>query len=92
MKNIIPLLLIFSTAACGQNELSLVNKESGLRVIVIDKKFPLLKILIPGQGKGERGIEVEFPEHVTGVNTQTRNVERFYLITGWRLHIFVGNS
>ena len=81
MKNIIPFFLLFSVAACGQNELTLVNKKSGLRLIVIDKKFPLLKILIPGQAGDERGIEVEFPEHVTGVNTQTRNVERFYLIT-----------
>ena len=81
MKHIIPLFLFFTTAACRQNELSLVNNESGLRLIVIDKKFPLLKILIPGQAAGEQGIEVEFPEHVTGVNTQTRNVERFYLIT-----------
>ena len=81
MKNIIPFFLLFSVAACGQNELTLVNKKSGLRLIVIDKKFPLLKILIPGQARDERGIEVEFPEHVTGVNTQTRNVERFYLIT-----------
>jgi hypothetical protein len=48
---------------------------------MIDKKFPLLKILIPGQATDERGIEVEFPEHVTGVNTQTENVKRFYLIT-----------
>lgn len=81
MKNIIPFFLLFSVAACGQNELTLVNKKSGLRLIVIDKKFPLLKILIPGQARDERGIEVEFPEHVTGVNTQTRKVERFYLIT-----------
>lgn len=81
MKNIIPFFLLFSVAACGQNELTLVNKKSGLRLIVIDKKFPLLKILIPGQTRDERGIEVEFPEHVTGVNTQTRKVERFYLIT-----------
>ena len=81
MKHFIPFFFFISTVACRQNELSLVNNESGLRLIVIDKKFPLLKILIPGQAAGERGIEVEFPEHVTGVNTQTRNVERFYLIT-----------
>ena len=81
MKHFIPFFFFFSTVACRQNELSLVNNESGLRLIVIDKKFPLLKILIPGQAADERGIEVEFPEHVTGVNTQTRNVERFYLIT-----------
>lgn len=81
MKNIIPFFLLFSVAACGQNELTLVNKKSGLRLIVIDKKFPLLKILIPGQARDERGIEVEFPEHVTGVNTQTGSAERFYLIT-----------
>lgn len=66
MKNIIPFLLFVTTAACGQPELSLVNKESGLRLIVLDKKFPLLKILIPGQATDERGIEVELPEHVTG--------------------------
>jgi hypothetical protein len=81
MKSIIPFFLFFTTAACGQNDLTLVNKESGLRLIVVDKKFPLLKILIPGQTANERGIEVEFPEHITGVNTQTKNVERFYLIT-----------
>jgi hypothetical protein len=81
MKHIIPFLLLLGTAGCAQNELSLVNKESGLRLIVIDKKFPLLKILIPGQATDVRGIEVEFPEHVTGMNTQTRNVKQFYLIT-----------
>ena len=79
------LILFFFLAcgvqACAQSELTLTNHESGLRVMVINKNFPLLKILLPGQPASDRGIEVEFPEHVTGLNKQTNQLEHIYLVT-----------
>jgi len=72
--------------ACAQNKLSLTQPKSGLTLVVINKNFPLLKILLPGQSASERGIEVEFPEHVTGVNTLTSNVEHLYLVTRQNLN------
>lgn len=65
----------------AQTQLVLTQPKTGLKVIVINKDFPLLKILLPGQSIAERGIEVEFPEHVTGLNEQTRAVEHLYLVT-----------
>lgn len=82
---IVRLLLVFFLAcnlmACAQTELSITQPESGLKVIVTNKNFPLLKILLPGQSIAERGIEVEFPEHVTGLNTQNNQLEHLYLVT-----------
>jgi len=65
----------------AQKEITLTNPKTGLRVIVINKTYPLLKILLPGQSASERGIEVEFPEHVTGSNEKTNTNEHLYLVT-----------
>jgi hypothetical protein len=85
MRIIITSLLFFflacSLQACGQSGLSLTQPRSGVRLMVINKDFPLLKILLPGQPASDRGIEVEFPEHVTGLNKLTNNVEHVYLVT-----------
>ena len=54
---------------------------TGLRIIVVRKDLPLLKILLPGQAVSQRGIEVEFPEHVTGLNRNSKQVEHLYLVT-----------
>lgn len=48
---------------------------------VVNKNYPLLKILLPDQNDSERGIEVEFPEHVTGISSVTNNPEHLYLVT-----------
>ena len=77
---IILLLLVSSTTGCAQQELSL-QSASGLRLIVVNKNFPLIKILLPGQPVSERGIEVEFPEHVTALNTQKGRIEQLYFVT-----------
>jgi len=63
----------------AQKEITLTEPKTGLRIIVINKDYPLLKILLPGQAASERGIEVEFPEHVTGLNEKTNNSEHLYL-------------
>jgi hypothetical protein len=65
----------------AQKELAITNPISGLRLIAINKNFPLLKVLLPGQPASERGIEIEFPEHVTGLNERTHAVEHLYLTT-----------
>jgi hypothetical protein len=75
------LLLACNITMCGQKELVLTQKETGLKVIVTNKNFPLLKILLPGQPEDERGIEVEFPEHVTGLNKSTNTNEHLYLVS-----------
>ena len=64
-----------------QGDLTIIDPTSGLRLTVINKDFPLLKILLPGQSNSERGIEVEFPEHVTGINEQTNTLEHLYLVS-----------
>jgi hypothetical protein len=74
--------LIFLTActfAQAQPDLSIIQ-SSGLKVAVINKDFPLLKLLLPGQPTTDRGIEIEFPEHVTGVNEKTDEVKQFYFV------------
>ena len=58
-----------------------ISLPSGLKVIAVQKDFPLLKILLPGQPVSDRGIEIEFPEHVTGLNEKTNKVEHLYLVT-----------
>jgi hypothetical protein len=73
--------LFFSLHSCAQSELSLKDSKSGLRLFVINTDFPLLKALIPGQPDTDRGIEIEFPEHVTGLNTQRNAVEHLYLVS-----------
>jgi len=65
----------------AQKELTLTESTTGIRIIVINKDYPLLKILLPGQSVSERGIEVEFPEHVTSLNENTKSVEHLYLVT-----------
>lgn len=77
------LILFFAgnLVACAQPGLTLTQKESGIRLVVVNKNFPLLKILLPGQADTERGIEVEFPEHVTGLNKQNNTSEHLYLVS-----------
>jgi len=70
-------LLLLVTSVSAQS----VTLPSGLKVIVVQKDFPLLKILLPGQAVSDRGIEIEFPEHVTGLNKTTHKVEHLYLVT-----------
>jgi hypothetical protein len=56
-------------------------RAQNLKVGVIDREFPLLKVLLPAQPATDRGIEIEFPEHVTGRNEKTHRVEHLYLTT-----------
>jgi hypothetical protein len=80
-------LLLSLLQSCGsvntkpRPELVLSEPRTDLKIIVVRKDFPLLKILLPGQPASERGIEVEFPEHVTGLNENTKRVEHLYLVT-----------
>ena len=74
------LFLIVNIKTAGQSELT-ITQSTGLKVIAVQKDFPLLKVLLPGQSTSERGIEIEFPEHVTGLNEKTNTVEHLYLIT-----------
>lgn len=53
----------------------------GLRLVVLQKERPLVKVLLPGQADSERGIEIEFPEHITGTNEATSEVEHLYMNT-----------
>ena len=62
-----------------------IAHSSELKVLVIRKDLPLLKILLPGQPASDRGIEIEFPEHVTGLNKKTNQVEHLYLVTNRNL-------
>jgi hypothetical protein len=84
MKIVKPFMFFLLTCGlngCAQTDLAITEPRSGLRLMVIDKNFPLLKILLPGQPVSDRGIEVEFPEHVTGLNKLTNSVEHIYLVT-----------
>lgn len=71
------LFLTISLTATAQS----VTLPTGLKAIVVQKDYPLLKILLPDQSTNDRGIEVEFPEHVTGLNKVTNKVEHLYLVT-----------
>jgi hypothetical protein len=90
MSGIVKLFLFFflvcGAMACAQSELTLIQHQSGLRMMVVNKNSPLLKILLPGQPASERGIEVEFPEHVTALNKITNRVEHIYLVTRGNLN------
>ncbi len=66
-------------AVKAQSNLQVTDPNSGLRLSVIDKEFPTLQILLPNQSSSERGIEVEFPEHVTVINEKTKVAEHLYL-------------
>lgn len=68
-------------SVCAQDELVVVDRVTGIRLMVLDREYPLLKILLPHHKESERGIEVEFPEHVTGLNDQTKQSEHLYLAT-----------
>jgi hypothetical protein len=74
-------LLLKSVIIKAQSEIMLTQPVTQLRIIVARKDLPLLKILLPGQPVSERGIEVEFPEHVTGLNKNTKQVEHLYLVS-----------
>jgi hypothetical protein len=80
-RGILLFLLPCNFIACAQAPLSLTQPVSGLRIVVVNKNYPLLKILLPGEPSSDRGIEVEFPEHVTGVNMQTGIPEHLYLVS-----------
>ncbi|SIO50106.1 hypothetical protein [Chitinophaga niabensis] len=74
---ILLLLLTTNITAVAQS----VTLPTGVKVMVVQKDFPLLKILLPGQSTNDRGIEIEFPEHVTGLNKTSNKVEHLYLVT-----------
>lgn len=63
----------------SQSNLQIVDPKSGLKLSVINKEFPKLRILLPEQSNSERGIEVEFPEHVTAVDKKTTIARHLYL-------------
>lgn len=63
----------------AQSNLQILEPTSGLRLRVINKEFPKLQILLPYQTNSERGIEVEFPEHVTVVDKKNMVAEHLYL-------------
>jgi hypothetical protein len=73
-------LLLTSDKAVSQSVLS-ISLPTGLKVVVVQKDFPLLKLLLRGQTISDRGIEIEFPEHVTGLNEKTNRSEHLYLVT-----------
>jgi hypothetical protein len=52
-----------------------------MKLSVINQNYPLLKLLLPTQSDTERGIEIEFPEHVTGLNQQNQIVQHLYLVS-----------
>ncbi len=81
MKKSLIIICVFSGLfdACAQNELSVIDSKSGLRLSVVNKTYPLLKLLLPNQSNSERGIEIEFPEHVTGLNSKSGLFEHLYL-------------
>lgn len=56
-----------------------ISTSTGLKVLVVQKDFPLLKLLLPNQSITERGIEIEFPEHVTGFNQKIIALNTFIL-------------
>lgn len=64
-----------------QAKFSIRDPKTGITLSVINKDYPLLKIIVPGQPGSDRGIEVEFPEHITGFNKKTNSIEHLYLAT-----------
>lgn len=79
MKKIFTICLLMLSLTAHSQELSLTDPASGVRLSVLNQKYPVLKVLLPGQPITDRGIEVEFPEHVTGLNENTNMVEHLYL-------------
>jgi hypothetical protein len=73
------LLLIIGLTAAGQP--LRLKRADGLTVTVINPAYPLLKVLLPGEPESDRGIEIEFPEHLTGLNLQGHQVEHLYLVS-----------
>lgn len=60
--------------------LMVTHPTTGMRMLVRpNSTAPLLTILLTAQPVTERGIEVEFPEHVTGRQQATQEVEHLYL-------------
>lgn len=74
------LLLLSGIRSVAQSKLA-ITTSTGLRAIVVQEDYPLLKLLLPGQPDSDRGIEIEFPEHVTGLNKTNNQFEHLYLTT-----------
>ena len=74
------MLLISGCKTTAQPGLT-ISLPTGLKVMVVEKDSPLIKLLLPGQPASERGIEIEFPEHVTALNEKNNKVEHLYLVT-----------
>lgn len=62
-----------------QRKLEITEPTSGIRLAVSNKDLPKLQILLPEQSGAERGIEVEFPEHVTVLNSKSKIAQHLYL-------------
>jgi hypothetical protein len=73
-------LLLAGGMAAAQPALSL-KRADGVTVMVINPTYPLLKVLLPDQPATDRGIEIEFPEHVTGLNLKSKQVEHLYFVS-----------
>lgn len=63
----------------AQSKLEIIEPTSGIKLAVINRDFPKLQILLPEQSNAERGIEVEFPEHLTVVNEKSKIARHLYL-------------
>jgi len=74
------LLVCAADRVVAQPALAITN-TSGLQLIVADMQFPLLKVILPGEPVSDRGIEIEFPEHVTGLVESTNTVRHLYLVS-----------
>jgi len=74
-------IVLITTGVFSQGQLHVTDKKSGLRLSVINTTYPLLKLLLSGEADTERGIEIEFPEHVTGMNAQSKKVQQLYFVS-----------
>lgn len=70
------------TRSLPTGALVLADARTPIRVMALSgETSPVLKVLIPGQKESQRGIEIEFPEHVWGRTREKREAKQLYAIT-----------
>jgi hypothetical protein len=73
-------LITFMSVHLSAQGLQSLQKSGGLGLFVAEENMPpTLRIILPGYSETDRSIEIIFPEHVTAIQHDSKDVKHLYI-------------
>lgn len=82
MMNLVFMVILssFMSLHLSAQAIKSLDKTDGLRLFVAEENMtPALRIIIPGHPESDRSIEIIFPEHVTAIQHDSKDVKHLYI-------------